>query len=160
MFTRSSTAPEPAAVRPATKTLVSAGPTGRAGLAGSPGSAGSLGSAGSSGSSAAGDPVPVPVLAGSGPGADVLLEAAGSVPPNLPCRVQDADLWFAETPEALNRAKEFCATCPVRLACLAGAIARREPWGVWGGEIFEHGAVIARKRPRGRPRKDAHEVAA
>ncbi|MBR7560709.1 WhiB family transcriptional regulator, partial [Mycobacterium tuberculosis] len=29
------------------------------------------------------------------------------------------------------------------------------PWGVWGGEIFERGAVIARKRPRGRPRKNA-----
>jgi WhiB family redox-sensing transcriptional regulator len=25
---------------------------------------------------------------------------------------------------------------------------------VWGGEIFERGAIIARKRPRGRPRKD------
>jgi AT hook motif. len=39
--------------------------------------------------------------------------------------------------------------------CLASAIERREPWGVWGGEIFERGAVVARKRPRGRPRKDA-----
>jgi len=26
---------------------------------------------------------------------------------------------------------------------------------VWGGEIFDHGVVIARKRPRGRPRKVA-----
>jgi WhiB family redox-sensing transcriptional regulator len=26
---------------------------------------------------------------------------------------------------------------------------------VWGGEIFEKGNVVARKRPRGRPRKDA-----
>jgi WhiB family redox-sensing transcriptional regulator len=26
---------------------------------------------------------------------------------------------------------------------------------VWGGEIFERGTVIARKRPRGRPRKTA-----
>jgi len=25
---------------------------------------------------------------------------------------------------------------------------------VWGGEIIESGAVLARKRPRGRPRKD------
>jgi WhiB family redox-sensing transcriptional regulator len=37
--------------------------------------------------------------------------------------------------------------------CLAGALARREPWGVWGGQIFERGTVVARKRPRGRPRK-------
>jgi len=25
---------------------------------------------------------------------------------------------------------------------------------VWGGEIFERGVVIPRKRPRGRPRKE------
>ena len=86
------------------------------------------------------------------------LGADGSTPiwaslPDLPCRVQDADLWFAEKPDDLEKAKSFCQDCPVRLTCLAGAIARREPWGVGGGEIFEHGDVVARKRPRGRPRK-------
>jgi WhiB family transcriptional regulator, redox-sensing transcriptional regulator len=73
----------------------------------------------------------------------------------LPCRVEDPELWFAESPAQLELAKSFCADCPVRDACLAGALDRAEPWGVWGGEIFERGAVIARKRPRGRPRKDA-----
>ncbi len=73
----------------------------------------------------------------------------------LPCRVEDPDLWFAETPAELETAKAFCSDCPVRSACLAGALDRAEPWGVWGGEIFERGAVIARKRPRGRPRKEA-----
>jgi WhiB family redox-sensing transcriptional regulator len=71
----------------------------------------------------------------------------------LPCRVEDADLWFAESPVELERAKDLCGACPVRLTCLAGALDRAEPWGVWGGEIFERGEVIARKRPRGRPRK-------
>ena len=71
----------------------------------------------------------------------------------LPCRVENPDLWFAESPAQLELAKSFCADCPVRDACLAGALDRAEPWGVWGGEIFERGAVIARKRPRGRPRK-------
>ena len=71
----------------------------------------------------------------------------------LPCRVEDSDLWFAESPAQLEQAKSFCAGCPVRNACLAGALDRGEPWGVWGGEIFERGVVIARKRPRGRPRK-------
>jgi WhiB family redox-sensing transcriptional regulator len=74
-------------------------------------------------------------------------------PDDLPCQVEDADLWFAETPSELERAKQFCDSCPVRLACLSGALERREPWGVWGGEIFERGAIVARKRPRGRPRK-------
>ncbi|MGY1813513.1 WhiB family transcriptional regulator [Blastococcus sp. SYSU D00820] len=71
----------------------------------------------------------------------------------LPCRQEERDLWFAETPAQLEEAKALCAACPVRDACLAGALSRGEPWGVWGGEIFERGVVIARKRPRGRPRK-------
>jgi WhiB family redox-sensing transcriptional regulator len=72
----------------------------------------------------------------------------------LPCRVEDPELWFAETPAQLELAKQFCADCPVRDACLAGALDRGEPWGVWGGEIFDHGVVIPRKRPRGRPHKE------
>ncbi|MDT0260556.1 WhiB family transcriptional regulator [Jatrophihabitans sp. DSM 44399] len=71
----------------------------------------------------------------------------------LPCRSFDADLWFGETPAELEQAKTHCAECPVRAGCLAGALDRREPWGVWGGEIFSQGTVIERKRPRGRPRK-------
>ena len=27
--------------------------------------------------------------------------------------------------------------------CLAGALERHEPHGVWGGEIFTHGAITA-----------------
>jgi WhiB family redox-sensing transcriptional regulator len=80
--------------------------------------------------------------------------------PALPCRVQDPDLWFAESPAQLEYAKTLCAQCPARSACLAGALDRGEPWGVWGGEIFDHGVVIARKRPRGRPRKVSAGAAA
>src|SRR5436305_14933049 len=87
-------------------------------------------------------------------GVGKLFDAVGAPDRDLPCRSGDADLWFAESPADLERAKGFCAACPVREACLAGAVARREPWGVWGGEIFERGAVVARKRPRGRPRKN------
>ncbi|HJQ48387.1 MAG TPA: WhiB family transcriptional regulator [Amycolatopsis sp.] len=86
-------------------------------------------------------------------GVGELLDAVTSPDEDLPCRSGDADLWFAEAPAELERAKSFCVDCPVREACLAGALARREPWGVWGGEIFERGAIVARKRPRGRPRK-------
>jgi WhiB family redox-sensing transcriptional regulator len=81
--------------------------------------------------------------------------SAAPVRRSLPCRVQDPELWFAESPAQLEQAKTFCAGCPMRDACLAGALDRGEPWGVWGGEIFDHGVVIARKRPRGRPRKEA-----
>lgn len=72
----------------------------------------------------------------------------------LPCRREDPELWFADNPVDLERAKSHCQGCPLREECLQGALERREPWGVWGGEIFERGAVIARKRPRGRPRKN------
>ena len=72
----------------------------------------------------------------------------------LPCRNFDPDLWFAEAPAELELAKALCEDCPVRVECLAGALDRQEPWGVWGGEIFERGAVVPRKRPRGRPRKE------
>lgn len=74
---------------------------------------------------------------------------------DLPCQVEDSDLWFAETPAQLEQAKASCEPCPLRASCLAGAMERREPWGVWGGEILERGVVIERKRPRGRPRKEA-----
>jgi WhiB family redox-sensing transcriptional regulator len=71
----------------------------------------------------------------------------------LPCWTQDPDLWFAESPAGVEAAKALCVPCPVREACLAGALDRREPWGVWGGQLVVAGVVVPRKRPRGRPRK-------
>ena len=53
----------------------------------------------------------------------------------------------------INRAKAFCLGCDVRTQCLESALMRREPWGVWGGELFLHGKVLAHKRKRGRPPK-------
>ncbi len=72
----------------------------------------------------------------------------------LPCS-DNARLWFSDQPADLELAKEMCRACPLRLACLGGAIQRREPCGVWGGEIFENGRVIAFKRPRGSPGRRA-----
>lgn len=74
-------------------------------------------------------------------------------PRALPCHTYGPELFFAEAPGDLEIAKALCQDCPVRPACLQGALNRGEPWGVWGGELFHAGAVIPRKRPRGRPRK-------
>jgi WhiB family transcriptional regulator, redox-sensing transcriptional regulator len=73
--------------------------------------------------------------------------------PAFPCQRHDPDLWFAESPDTLEYAKALCRPCPVRALCLAGALHRHEPWGVWGGEMVVSGAILPHKRPRGRPRK-------
>jgi len=72
----------------------------------------------------------------------------------LPCWSEDPELFFAESPADVETAKAVCIDCPIRLDCLAGATQRREPWGVWGGELVVQGIVVPRKRPRGRPRKE------
>ncbi|MEO3763118.1 WhiB family transcriptional regulator [Streptomyces sp. WMMC500] len=82
---------------------------------------------------------------------DERIDALGDL---VPCRSYDPEVFFAETPADVEYAKSLCQTCPVREACLAGAKERREPWGVWGGELFVQGVVVPRKRPRGRPRKN------
>jgi WhiB family transcriptional regulator, redox-sensing transcriptional regulator len=76
---------------------------------------------------------------------------------DLPC-TEDPELFFAESPDDVETAKAMCRDCRARLACLTGALERSEPWGVWGGELLMRGAIVPRKRPRGRPRKT--EVAA
>ncbi len=64
------------------------------------------------------------------------------------------DLFFSDEIPAIRAAKAICATCPLADPCLDGAVQRREPWGVWGGQLFKDGKILAVKRPRGRPPKD------
>ena len=40
----------------------------------------------------------------------------------------------------------------MKAACLEGALSRQEPCGVWGGEMFVEGQIVAAKRTVGRPR--------
>lgn len=63
-------------------------------------------------------------------------------------------VFFSEDLYDIARAKHLCNSCVVREDCLAGALARREPWGVWGGELFANGHMVAQKRRRGRPPKN------
>jgi WhiB family redox-sensing transcriptional regulator len=81
----------------------------------------------------------------------LLTRQTGALNGLLPCQHENPELWFSELPADLELAKAHCRPCPIRRFCLAGAVERREPYGVWGGEIFIHGAVTAQKRPRGRP---------
>jgi len=78
------------------------------------------------------------------------------------CRIDsDVDgemtaLFFSEQLDDIRLAKAICAGCPLQSPCLEGALSRQEPWGVWGGELFVKGRIIAQKRKRGRPRKDSY----
>ncbi len=69
----------------------------------------------------------------------------------LPCHNADPETFFADSDLEIAFAKSLCGACPMKAACLEGAIDRAEPCGVWGGELIEDGAVIARKRRPGRP---------
>lgn len=73
------------------------------------------------------------------------------------CRDLEAgltDVFFSEELQDIARAKQICAGCEAIAPCLGGAIERREPWGVWGGQLFLNGRILATKRRRGRPPKN------
>ena len=65
------------------------------------------------------------------------------------------DLFFSEQLDDIARAKAICGGCPLAEPCLEGAVERREPWGVWGGQLFFNGKILPFKRKRGRPTKNA-----
>ncbi|CAB5240351.1 unannotated protein [freshwater metagenome] len=71
---------------------------------------------------------------------------------SLPCHTAAPETFFSEAPADIKAAKALCGECPVRSKCLSGALSRSEPCGVWGGELFDGGIVIDRKRKVGRPR--------
>lgn len=60
-------------------------------------------------------------------------------------------LFFSDNIIDIARAKAMCGLCPLQASCLAGALEREEPWGVWGGELLSGGRIIANKRACGRP---------
>ena len=64
------------------------------------------------------------------------------------------ELFFSDSIPDIRAAKAICQDCTLIEPCLAFATERREPWGVWGGQLFQNGKVLAVKRPRGRPPKD------
>ncbi len=56
------------------------------------------------------------------------------------CRDLDPSLFFhpekergATRIQRETRAKQVCASCPVRVPCRTHALSTREPYGVWGG---------------------------
>ena len=71
---------------------------------------------------------------------------------DLPCHTADPEIFFSEDMATIARAKSACGGCPMKAACLDGALSRNEPCGVWGGQLFDNGRVVSQKRTVGRPR--------
>jgi WhiB family redox-sensing transcriptional regulator len=62
-------------------------------------------------------------------------------------------LFFSDDDYELARAKAICGPCGLKESCLSGAVAREEPYGIWGGKLVLDGVCVDAKPTRGRPRK-------
>jgi WhiB family redox-sensing transcriptional regulator len=67
-------------------------------------------------------------------------------------------LFFSDDDHELARAKAICRPCGLKETCLAGALQREEPYGVWGGLLVLDGVAVEVKRKRGRPPKQPKPV--
>ncbi len=96
------------------------------------------------------------VLAEIRPAADGDLRGAA-------CKGADTDLFYPDPEEmgpeaaewAERRAKMICAGCPVKLMCLANALKRREPTGIFGGTNERERYSLRRRAERARYREAA-----
>jgi len=64
------------------------------------------------------------------------------------CRGLDAAIFYPD-PDAADdvaRALAVCAGCGVRETCLAHALGRREPTGIWGGTTERERRRVLRRR--------------
>jgi WhiB family transcriptional regulator, redox-sensing transcriptional regulator len=64
------------------------------------------------------------------------------------CRGLDAGIFYPDTDEDVEVAKQVCQGCGVRAACLEFALASREKVGVWGGATERERRRILRQRRR------------
>ncbi|MFE7559052.1 WhiB family transcriptional regulator [Kitasatospora sp. NPDC057500] len=79
------------------------------------------------------------------------------------CKGADTDLFYPDPedtgPEAAEwaerRAKMICAGCPVRTMCLADALKRKEPSGIFGGLTARERYNLQRRGTRSRARVNA-----
>mgnify|MGYP000852312034 CR=1 FL=1 len=82
------------------------------------------------------------------------VEGAISPPMNMTWRTKgaclglDPQIFYPETDEDAQPAKEVCEGCPVQTACLEYALARREKDGIWGGCTERERRRIIRQRRR------------
>ncbi|WP_327073846.1 WhiB family transcriptional regulator [Kitasatospora purpeofusca] len=93
------------------------------------------------------------VLSEIRPGADGDLRGAA-------CKGADTDLFYPDPEEmgpevaewSERRAKMICAGCPVQSLCLADALERKEPAGIFGGLNERERSTLLRRAERSRAR--------
>ncbi len=64
------------------------------------------------------------------------------------CRHYPPDAFFPSDGVGVERAKEICAECPVKMRCLEYALEHRIDHGVWGGASERQRQRILRERRR------------
>lgn len=64
------------------------------------------------------------------------------------CRGLDPGVFYPDTEEEAEQAKQVCEDCAVRLTCLEHALNHREKQGVWGGATERERRRIIRQRRR------------
>jgi WhiB family redox-sensing transcriptional regulator len=70
------------------------------------------------------------------------------------CRDADTSVFFPASEHDAGPAKEICAACPVREACLEYALETRPADGVWGGLTpIERHRMIRRRQKADRKRR-------
>ena len=62
------------------------------------------------------------------------------------CRGLDPEVFYPVNDDDAEAAKAVCALCPVREACLEGALASREKPGGWGGLTERERRRVLRRR--------------
>ena len=72
------------------------------------------------------------------------------------CRGADTDVFFPTSDAHADAAKEICARCPVREACLELALETRATDGVWGGlTAIERHRLVRRRQKAARKERGA-----
>lgn len=61
------------------------------------------------------------------------------------CLDHQPDLWYSDTNNGLDAAKEICRSCPALAACLLWAIETDERWGVFGGHTYNERKNLKRR---------------
>lgn len=65
------------------------------------------------------------------------------------CSQADPEAWFPEKGGSTREAKNICARCDDKVACLIYALDRAEPFGVWGGTSERDRKTLLRSVWRG-----------